>query len=150
MALGGSGDGGKSVVIHCSPAGAAPQPGGGDRPGGVARGKMVVGGWVMPSTDSRDHCPACGAALWAAPDEPVGAARCPRCGAELWVLAFAAGPTFFVRRPGRSLADLLADLAGPRLDLAAGDFARLLLRADELDLVELVLEVEGATRTHHG
>jgi hypothetical protein len=94
-----------------------------------------------------DRCPVCGAALWASAREALGRRGCPRCGADLWVLGFSAGPVFLLRRPGESLADVLAALAGPRLGASAKEIEAAMRHADSLDLVELVLEVEEALRS---
>jgi hypothetical protein len=89
----------------------------------------------------------CRAALWAPASPPLGQRRCPRCGAELWVLVLSEGPTFFPRRPGESLSDLLTALAGPQLGLAAGEMEMPLKDADSLDVVEMLMEVEEAMRS---
>jgi hypothetical protein len=53
---------------------------------------------------------------------------------------------FFPRRPGESLADLLATLVGPALGAGASDFEAVMRGADRLDVVELLWEVEEALR----
>src|SRR5687768_4101862 len=73
------------------------------------------GGIAVSVTGARGCCPACRAALWVPASELLGEWRCPRCGADLWVVVFSRGPVFFPRRPGESLADLLAALGGPTL-----------------------------------
>jgi hypothetical protein len=95
----------------------------------------------MSTTGAADRCPTCGAPLWAPPAEPFGSRRCPRCGAELWVVGFSSGPRFFVRRPGESLADFVADLAAGRLG-PADEVGAALKTIDSLDLVEFILELE--------
>jgi hypothetical protein len=98
----------------------------------------------MTPTGMPAHCPVCRASLWAPDLTAHGARDCPRCRAELWFLEFSRGPVFFVRRPGQPLADFLADLAGGRLGLGPAEFQAFLDRADCLDLVELMFEIEQA------
>jgi hypothetical protein len=62
------------------------------------------------------------------------------------VVGFSGGPVFFPRRPGESLADLLAALAGPALGACASDFEAVLQGADHLDVVELLWEAEEVLR----
>ena len=104
----------------------------------------------MGLTGERGHCPVCRAALWAPPGELLGRRDCPRCGADLWVVGFSQGPAFFPRRPGQSLADLLAALAGPQPGYSAAEIAAALESADDLDIVELLMEVEEALRPKEG
>jgi hypothetical protein len=73
--------------------------------------------------------------------------QCPRCDAELWVLAFSEGPAFFPRRPGETLYDLLAALAGTQLGCSASEIEEALRGADSYDVVELLSEVEEAVRS---
>jgi hypothetical protein len=94
-------------------------------------------------------CPVCHAALWAEDRQPPGARQCPRCDAELWVLDFSQGPTFFPRRPGESLYELLAALAGPQLGFSASQIEAALKGADDLDMVEFLSEVEEVVRSGH-
>jgi hypothetical protein len=101
----------------------------------------------MALTGERRRCPLCRAALWAPPAEPLGRQDCPRCGADLWAGGFSDGPVFLPRRPGQSPSDFLAALAGPRLGLSADEMAAALAGADDLDLVELVMEIEEALRS---
>jgi hypothetical protein len=88
----------------------------------------------------------CQAALAAPGCALLDATRCPRCSAELWVLSFPQGPAFFPRRPGQTVYDLLAALAGPHLGLSAAQFEGLLRKCDALDVVEFLTEVEEAMR----
>jgi hypothetical protein len=99
----------------------------------------------MAVTGARGRCPACRAALAAPATELVGERGCPRCSADLWVVAFSHGPVFFPRRPGESLADLLAALAGPALGRAS-ELEAAMRAADHFDLVELLWEVEEGLR----
>jgi hypothetical protein len=89
----------------------------------------------------------CRAALWAEVCQPLGHKRCPRCGAELWMVGFSEGPAFFPRRPGESICDLLAALAGPQLGLSASEIEAGLKDADPFDVVEFVSEVEDVMRS---
>lgn len=97
-------------------------------------------------TGARGRCPACGAALSAPVEELLGERQCPRCSADLWVLSFSRGPVFFPRRPGESLAELLAALAGPALSIGASELPAFVQGADHFDLVEMLWEVEEALR----
>ncbi len=63
------------------------------------------------------------------------------------MVVFSEGPTFFPRRPGESLYDLLGALAGPQLRLSAGAIEAALKDADQFDLAEFVSEVEEALRS---
>jgi hypothetical protein len=49
---------------------------------------------------------------------------------------------FFPRRPGESLAELLAALAGLELSTTASELQAVVQGADHFDLVELLWEVE--------
>jgi hypothetical protein len=62
------------------------------------------------------------------------------------VLAFSRGPVFFPRRPGQSLAELLAALAGPELGASASELEAAVQGADHFDVVELLWEVEEVLR----
>ena len=92
------------------------------------------------------RCPACRGALGVPDMQLVSERRCPRCRADLWVLAFSRGPVFFPRRPGESLADLLAALGGPALGTSVSELEAALQGADHFDVVELLWEVEEALR----
>jgi hypothetical protein len=81
--------------------------------------------------------------------QSIGDKQCPRCGAELWVLDFSDGPAFFPRRPGESLYDLLADLAGRELEFSAREIEVGLEDFDELDVVEFLWDVEQVVRLGH-
>lgn len=89
-----------------------------------------------------NHCPVCRAALWAPDDEPIGQQSCPRCGADLWVLVGAGAPMLFPRRPDESASDFLA----PLCDVSVERMEAFLKNADDLDLVEFVMEVEETLR----
>jgi hypothetical protein len=97
-----------------------------------------------------NHCPLCEAALWAPDTEALGSKRCPRCGAELWVLVGSDGPVFFPRKPDQSKFSFLAELAAPLYDLSKEEVEAMLKRADSLDLVEFVMEIEDWLRAKHG
>ena len=96
------------------------------------------------SADNR--CPLCRAALWA-PDETIGSKKCPRCGAELWSLAGSKGPLFFVRQPNQSKTGFLAGLVASLEGVSATQMEEMLKRADSLDIVEIVLEIEDALKS---
>ena len=96
----------------------------------------------MGVTGARGRCPACRAALGVPAAELLGEQRCPRCDADLWVVSFSRGPVFFPRRPGESVADLLASLGGPALGSCVGELEAALQGADHFDVVELLWEVE--------
>jgi hypothetical protein len=91
----------------------------------------------------RKRCPLCGAALWA-PNEAIGSRMCPRCGAELWVLLGSDGPLFFVRQPDQTKYSFLASLLG----LSEDQVVEMLRRADSLDLVEIVMDIEDRLKGH--
>lgn len=88
-----------------------------------------------------DHCPACGTAL-PTPTALYGETHCPRCDGQLWHLALPSGPTFFVRRPGESIYDLMADVADSRHRLNAKNLEASLRQADAIDLAELFAQLE--------
>jgi hypothetical protein len=54
---------------------------------------------------------------------------------------------FFLRRPGQSPYRFLAELAGPLDGVSADEMEAMLKRADALDLVEVVMDVEAAIRS---
>ena len=99
----------------------------------------------MKRDGSLEHCPGCRATL-SVPKQVYGETRCPRCSCQLWHLTLASGMTLFVRRPGETIYDLLADLAGSRHGLTAADIERTLKDADSLDVSEFLLELEDAAR----
>ena len=98
----------------------------------------------MGLTGARGGCPACKAALAAAPSEPIAERECPRCAAALWALDLPSGPLLCVRRPDQSCAELIAELAGPALGISAHEAASLLIGADRFDLTELLAEIDTA------
>ena len=91
-----------------------------------------------------NRCPLCRAALWAPDTEAIGSKKCPRCGAELWVLLASDGPVFYLRQSGQSKSSFLAALSG----MSADEMEELLKRADSLDLVEIVMEIEEKLRSN--
>jgi hypothetical protein len=93
---------------------------------------------------TKGQCPVCRASL-PSPKELYSVTSCPRCDAQLWLLAFASGTTFFVRRAGEAIYDLLSDLAGDRL--SADEIESILRDADALEVAELLSEIEDAIRT---
>jgi hypothetical protein len=101
----------------------------------------------MARTGVLNGCPVCRAALWAEDCWPLGDKQCPRCGTELWVLDFSEGPAFFPRRPGESLYDFLAALAGGQLGFSASEIEAGLKDADEFDLAEILYDVEEVLRS---
>ena len=94
-----------------------------------------------------NHCPLCRAALWAPDPGVIDSKTCPRCGADLWVLEGREGPMFFLRRPGQLRYGFLAALLAPLHGLSTDEMEVLLKRADSLDLIEMVLDVEDALRS---
>lgn len=94
-----------------------------------------------------NRCPVCRAALWAPDSEAVGQKSCPRCGAALWVLVGSDGPMFFLQRPGESKYSFLAALAAPFFGLPAHELEAGLKSADNLDMVEVIMEIEEAVRS---
>ena len=75
-----------------------------------------------------------------------GESQCPRCDAQLWHLVPPSRATFFVRRKGESIYDLMAAVLGARLGLTAKDMENVLKEADSLDVVELLMDLEDALR----
>jgi len=59
-------------------------------------------------------------------------------------LTFRSGPTFFVRRAGESIYDLMAGLAGSRDGNTVQDLEASLRDADSLDIAEFLAEIEAA------
>jgi len=96
---------------------------------------------MTPLGDNR--CPLCRAALWAPNTETIGSKTCPRCGAELWVLAMPDGLVFCIRQPGQSKAAFLAGLGGPAYGATPDEIEEVLKGADSLDMVEIVMDIEG-------
>ena len=95
----------------------------------------------MKPNGSRQLCPACQAAL-SAPPHACGETHCPRCNAWLWHLGLASGPTFFVRRSGETIYDLMADLTSPGRRLSASEIERTLRNADSIDVMEFLAGLE--------
>lgn len=98
----------------------------------------------MGSPTTPNKCPVCGAALWAPTLPSIGEKQCPRCRSDLCYLVFSVGPIFFVRKPGQSLVQLISELAAPALDLSVEELESLIRRADSLELVEIVIQIEMA------
>jgi hypothetical protein len=102
----------------------------------------------MPSA-SYNRCPLCKTALCAPEIEAIGSKKCPRCGAELWVLVGSDTSVFFLRLPGQTMHSFLASLLGPLYGLEENKAEEVLKRADSLDLVELVMEIEDKMGLSH-
>ena len=96
----------------------------------------------MNREGSLGHCPFCRTAL-PEPTTLYGESECLQCNAQLWHLGFASGPTFFVRRAGESICELMVSLADPRYGFTAEDLEGILKDADSLDVVELLAELES-------
>jgi hypothetical protein len=62
------------------------------------------------------------------------------------VVVFSRGPVFFPRRPGESLAELLATLGGPDFGVGVSEIEAGLQGADHFDMVEMLGEVEDLLR----
>jgi hypothetical protein len=99
----------------------------------------------MKRDGSLEHCPVCRATL-AMPISPYGETCCHRCSGQLWHLALASGQTFFVRRCGENIYELMAGLADPRPGFTAEHLEAILRDADPLDIVELLKELEDGMR----
>ncbi len=93
-----------------------------------------------------EHCPVCRTTL-AMPTGTYGETHCPRCSGQLWHLALTSGQTFFVRRSGESIYELMAGLADSRHGLTAKHLEAILRDADPLEVVELLTELEDALRS---
>ncbi|MBP87977.1 MAG: acyl carrier protein [Planctomycetaceae bacterium] len=78
------------------------------------------------------HCPICGAEVRAEFAEPTGDAVCPKCGCLIWRSAQLA----------HALRRVLSEQLGVEQDQITNDTALANLRADSLDTVELVMELE--------
>jgi hypothetical protein len=89
------------------------------------------------------QCPVCRTSL-PAPTSSYGESRCPRCSGELWHLALPSGPTFFVRRTGESIYDLMADLGASHDGFTAKQLEATLRDADPLDVAEVLQCLEDA------
>jgi len=94
-----------------------------------------------------NRCPLCRAALWAPNTEAIGSKTCPRCGAELWALVGSDGPVFYIRQPGQSKSSFLFAVAGQVYGMSADEMNELLKRADSLDMIEIVMEIEDKLRS---
>jgi hypothetical protein len=56
------------------------------------------------------------------------------------------GLVFCIRQPGQSKFSFLAALAGRAYGMSADEMEEMLKRADSLDLVELVMEIQDKLR----
>ena len=99
----------------------------------------------MKREGSLEHCPFCRTAL-PTPSSIYGETNCPQCDGQLWHLGLASGPTFFVRRAGESIYDLMADLAGSRYGFNAEEVEFTLRDPDALDVAEFLATLEDALR----
>jgi len=99
----------------------------------------------MKRDASLERCPVCRAML-PVPTSTYGETHCPRCSGQLWHLALASGQTFFVRRPGESIYELMTDLAESRPGFTAEHLEAILRDADPLEVVELLTELENPLR----
>ena len=102
----------------------------------------------MLTSQADGRCPLCRAALWAPDTEAIGSKNCPRCGAALWVLVGSDYLRFYVRQPGQSKTSFLAALTGPLYGLSTEQMEETLKRADSLDLVEMIMEIEDKLRSN--
>ena len=93
------------------------------------------------------RCPPCRAALWAPGSKAIDQKTCPRCDAKLWALAVTEGSMFFLRQQGQSERAFLASLMAPVFGLSPQEAKQALEKADSLDLVELVMEWEEASKS---
>ena len=109
---------------------------------------VVLRGWLMLTSQADGRCPLCRAALWAHDTEAIGSKNCPRCGAGLWVLVGSDYLRFYVRQPGQSKTSFLAALTGPLYGLSTEQMEEALKRADSLDLVEMIMEIEDKLRSN--
>jgi len=94
---------------------------------------------------SLEHCPVCRTAL-PVPTSTYGGTHCPRCNGQLWHLALASSPTFFVRRSGESIYDLMASLVDSHQGITAEGLEAFLRDADSLDAVEFLTTFEVELR----
>lgn len=95
-------------------------------------------------------CPVCQAIISIEPSAPSGDAPCPQCGTLLWFVNTENGVRYFdldlVDHVRERIKQLIADKLGKPaeefvdLAMAIADF-----NPDSLDMVELVMELEGET-----
>lgn len=100
----------------------------------------------MKRDASVGYCPFCRTPLPSIASS-YGEAHCPRCDGRLWHLGLASGPTFFVRRAGESIYDLMASVGSSRHGFTAEDVKAILRDADAGDVAELLATLEDALRS---
>jgi acyl carrier protein len=94
-----------------------------------------------------NQCPICAVSICIQPSQPPGDAPCPNCGALLWFFPTSAGMRFHESQGVAPVRDRLLQIVGEnlgvnkdRIDPAASFIDD--MRADSLDVVELVMELE--------
>jgi acyl carrier protein len=97
---------------------------------------------------SPNHCPICDSVIVIEPSQPPGDAPCPQCGALLWFFHTSAGMRFHESKaiaPTRDfvLRLILEKLGADRVRLSDTSSRFDEFGGDSLDIVELVMAVEG-------
>ena len=96
-----------------------------------------------------NRCPVCHADIKVEPSLPFGDAPCPVCGHLLWFITLTPGTRYFDATNAQGLRDRVHQLLAKHLGIpveevdSEGTFFQD-LRADSLDIVELVMEFDDA------
>jgi len=94
-----------------------------------------------------NHCPICDTSICMEPSHPPGDAPCPNCGTMLWFFDTSAGMRFYESKAVTPIRDRILQTICENLGVnkERGDPTTSFLedvRADSLDIVELVMELE--------
>jgi acyl carrier protein len=81
-----------------------------------------------------NHCPVCEGVICLDPSEPLGDAPCPMCGSLLWFIRTSHGMRLYPVDGDLAFREKLAKWAEAFVAIEA---------IDSLDVVELVMEIEG-------
>ncbi len=90
-----------------------------------------------------NRCPVCGSEVCIEPSKPTGEAPCPRCGVLLWFLALPEGVRLFDDQTAERFRGAITGVLAEFFQTSEEDAWERVTGADSLELVEVVLELEG-------
>jgi acyl carrier protein len=97
-----------------------------------------------------NHCPVCGAEVWAEPTRPPGDAPCPQCGTLLWFHRAPEGARCYESAVVAPVRERIAEIICGDLGVNKGQLADTTplaeLGYDSLRVVELVMQIEEEYR----
>ncbi len=93
-----------------------------------------------------NHCPVCGSDITIEPSVPFGDAPCPNCGVLLWFFAASSGARFISKATAPDVPNRIAQILSDHLHVPVEELTDSFfddLAADSIDVVELVMVLEG-------